>query len=220
MSANKEIKKNNTPEIDEVTKVEYVGGDDYDGIRELNNNLPPWLKYVFYITIVFAVSYMISLWIFENDELIQAKEYAKDVAIAEEKLAELNTVVIDESTIQIVNDESSLADGKETYDKICAVCHGKFGEGLVGPNFTDNYWIHGNSIQEMYNIVITGVIEKGMISYKDQLSGEQIQNVLSYIISLQGTNPPNQKAPEGEKYDGAIDKSNEKTEPVDSTTEV
>ena len=220
MSANKEIKNNNAPEIDEVTKVEYVGGEDYDGIRELNNNLPPWLKYVFYITIVFAVSYLISLWIFENDELIQAKEYANDVAIAEEKLAELNTVVIDESTIHIVNDESSLANGKDTYDKICAVCHGKFGEGLVGPNFTDNYWIHGNSIQDMYNVVITGVIEKGMISYKDQLSGEQIQNVLSYIISLGGTNPPNQKAPEGEQYDGVIDNNKDEPEAVDSTTAV
>ena len=201
MNTNEEKNLNqNTPEIDDVTKVKYYGGDDYDGIKELDNNLPPWLKYVFYITIIFAAGYLGAFFIFEDDALIQSKEYAKKVAIAEAKIAELNQVVIDESTIRVVYDEASLADGKETYDKICFVCHGKFGEGLVGPNFTDEYWIHGGTIQDMYKTVINGIIEKGMISYKDQLSGTQIQNVLSYIISLEGTNPPNQKAPEGEKY--------------------
>ena len=191
----------NTPEFDDVTKVKYYGGDDYDGIKELDNNLPPWLKYVFYITIIFAVGYITAFFIFEEDTLIQSQEYANKVAVAEAKIAELNKVVIDETTIRIVYDEASLADGKETYDKICYVCHGKFGEGLVGPNFTDQYWIHGGSIQDMYKTVINGIIEKGMISYKDQLSGTQIQNVLSYIVSLEGTNPPNQKAAEGELYE-------------------
>lgn len=197
-----ELKKEHkdSQNIDEVTKVEVFGGDDYDGIHELDNRLPPWLKYVFYITIIFAVSYMISLWIFDNDNLIQSQEYAKNMAAAEAKKAAMNVVVIDENTIEQKTDETSLAIGKETFDKICSVCHGKFGEGLVGPNFTDEYWIHGGTIQDMYKVVINGVIDKGMISYKDQLSGEQIQNVLSYIISLQGTNPPNQKAPEGEKF--------------------
>lgn len=200
MNSKEENKKNQSPEIDEVTQVRYIGGDDYDGIRELDNRLPPWLKYVFYVTIVFTAGYLVALWVFEDDALIQSKEYEKNVAKAEAEIAKLNVVVIDENSIREVTDEASLADGKSTYEKLCLVCHGKFGEGLVGPNFTDEYWIHGGSIQDMYKIVISGVIEKGMISYKDQLSGTQIQNVLSYIISLQGTNPPNQKAPEGERY--------------------
>lgn len=202
MNTNEEKNLNqNTPEIDDVTKVKYFGGDDYDGIKELDNNMPPWLKYVFYITIIFAAGYIVAFFIFEDDALIQDKEYAKNVAIAEAKIAEMNTVIIDETTIRTVYDEASLADGKEIYDKICFVCHGKFGEGLVGPNFTDEYWIHGGRIEDMYKTVIDGIIEKGMISYKDQLSGTQIQNVLSFIISLEGTNPPNQKAAEGERYE-------------------
>ncbi|HKJ80026.1 MAG TPA: cbb3-type cytochrome c oxidase N-terminal domain-containing protein [Prolixibacteraceae bacterium] len=209
MSANIENNNNNnTPEIDEVTQTKYFG-DDYDGIRELDNRLPPWLKYVFYITIIFAAGYLSALWLFDNENLIQAEEYKNNMAEAEARLAELNRVIIDESNIEIVTGQEELASGKETFDKICSVCHGKFGEGLVGPNFTDNYWIHGNSIKDMYNVVINGVLEKGMISYKDQLSGEQIQNVLGYIISLQGTNPPNQKAPEGEPYEGILNREGE-----------
>lgn len=200
MSTNEE-QNGNMPEVDEVTRVEYVGGDEYDGIRELDNRLPPWLKYVFYITIVFSAGYLLALFVFENDELIQAKEYEKEMTIAEAEIAAANVIVIDESTIRIVTDEESLADGKSTFDKICLVCHGKFGEGLVGPNFTDQYYIHGGTIQDMYKTVINGVIEKGMISYKNQLSGTQIQNVLSYIISLEGTNPDNQKAAEGEFWE-------------------
>lgn len=187
-------------ELDELTKVRYLGGDDYDGIRELDNKLPPWLMYIFYVTIVFSAAYLIALWVFDNKNLIQAKEYASTMKVAEEQKVDLNIKIIDETSIVQVTDESALAEGKQTFDKICSVCHGKFGEGLVGPNFTDEYHIHGATIQDMYKIVINGVIEKGMLSYKSQLSGEQIQNVLSYIINLEGTNPSNQKAPQGERF--------------------
>jgi cytochrome c oxidase cbb3-type subunit 3 len=200
MSTNEESKINEPEEIDEVTKVRYLGGDDYDGIKELDNKLPPWLMYIFYITIVFSAAYLIALWVFDNKNLKQEAEYAGTMQIAEEKKVELNIKIIDESNISIVTDATALTEGKQTYDKICAVCHGKFGEGLVGPNFTDEYHIHGGTIQDMYKIVITGVLDKGMLSYKNQLTGEQIQNVLSYIISLEGTNPANQKAPQGEKF--------------------
>lgn len=103
--------------------------------------------------------------------------------------------------------ETDLAAGLDTYKKICSVCHGQNGEGLVGPNFTDEYWIHGDSvnntisIKNLYQVVIDGVIEKGMIPYKDQLSPVQIQQVLSYILTMQGTSPANQKAAQGAKYD-------------------
>lgn len=200
MNTSEESKNSKIEEVDELTKVRYLGGDDYDGIKELDNKLPPWLMYIFYVTIVFSAAYMIALWVFDNKNLIQAKEYAGTMKVAEEKKVELNIKIIDENSIAEVKDQTALTDGKITYDKICAVCHGKFGEGLVGPNFTDEYHIHGGTIQDMYKIVINGILDKGMLSYKSQLTGEQIQNVLSYIISLEGTNPANQKAPQGEKF--------------------
>ena len=187
-------------EHDDLTKIKYIGGHDYDGIRELDNPLPPWLKYLFYVTIVFAAAYLILLWAFDDDRLKQEKEYQKKMLVAEE-----NRKVNEEATTDSTTDISAapvinIEAGKVTYKRLCAVCHGQNGEGLVGPNFTDDYWIHGGSMEDMTQVVLTGVIEKGMISYKDQLTGKQIKEVLTFIISIRGTNPPNQKAPQGEKY--------------------
>ncbi len=187
-------------EYDELTKIKFMGGHEYDGIRELDNRLPPWLKYLFYITIVFSASYLILVFVFKDDDVIQAKEYRKEMRVAnheKEQKAEEETA---EVAAAPKTHEEILADGKVTFEKICSVCHGKFGEGLVGPNMTDEYWIHGGRMEDMYQVVMNGVIEKGMISYKDQLSQQQIKDVLTYIQSLQGTNPPNAKAPQGEKY--------------------
>ena len=115
--------------------------------------------------------------------------------------------VVDIANMVPLSGAEDLAAGQASFKKICSACHGQNGEGLVGPNFTDQYWIHGDtvtntiSIKNLYQVVITGVIEKGMISYKDQLSPVQIQQVLSYILTLQGTKPANPKAPQGVKYD-------------------
>jgi len=194
------------PEIDELTKDRYLGGHEYDGIRELDNRMPRWWLYLFYITIVFAVVYMLGYhvtgWWPSQDKEYEI-EMAEQTAI---KKANPEPVVDLEAMVPMT-DPADLTAGQETYKKICSVCHGQNGEGLVGPNFTDQYWIHGDStnntisIKHLYNVVITGVIEKGMIPYKDQLSPVQIQQVLSYILTLQGTTPPNPKAPQGPKYD-------------------
>lgn len=183
------------PEFDEITNDKFISGHEYDNIRELDNNLPPWWVWLFVLTIVFSAVYLLRYHVLNLGDL-QAAEYESEITKAEMKYKPVETS-IDENTVVAVNDEVSLAEGKTTFDKICSVCHGKLGEGLVGPNFKDNYWIHGSTINDMYKVVITGVIEKGMISYKDQLSPKQIQNVLSYILTLQGPNPPNAKAPEG-----------------------
>lgn len=192
-------KHQSQPEIDEVTNDQLLQGHEFDGIRELDNQLPPWLKYLFYASIVFAASYLTLVFVFEDDRVIQAKEYQKEMAayIEEEETAEED----EQATPVERTQEEIMASGEATFSKICSVCHGKFGEGLVGPNFTDEYWIHGGSREDMHEVIVTGVIEKGMISYKNLLSERQIQDVITYIKSLQGTNPPNQKAPEGEKYD-------------------
>jgi len=188
-------------DVDDVTQIKYFGGDhEYDGIKELDNPLPPWLKYLFYVTIIISASYLVLLFVFEDDDIIQRKEYRKEMMAARAK----TEVAVKEESVKAaaapLTQEQILAAGKVIYDKTCLVCHGKFGEGLVGPNFTDEYWIHGGKPEDLLKVINDGVIEKGMISYKSQLNPTQINNVIAYILSLQGTNPPNPKAPQGEKF--------------------
>jgi cytochrome c oxidase cbb3-type subunit III len=194
------------PEIDELTKDRYLGGHEYDGIRELDNKLPRWWVYLFYATIIFAVVYLFGYHVAKWWPL-QETEYTNEMSVVADQKKANPEPQVDLANMVPLTAAADLAAGEATYKKICFVCHGPQGQGLVGPNFTDQYWIHGDStnntisIKNLYTVVITGVIEKGMISYKDQLSPVQIQQVLSFILSLQGTNPPNPKAPQGKKYD-------------------
>lgn len=188
----------NKQEYDDLTKIQYIGGHDYDGIRELDNRMPPFLKYIFYLSIVFASAYLMLVFVFKDDSILQEAEYQKEMAALQKQQEQPEEAA--PATVKERSNEEMMAAGKETFDKICSVCHGKFGEGLVGPNMTDKYWIHGGSFEDQKKIVLDGVIEKGMISYKSQLSPRQIDDVLHYIASLQGSNPPNAKAPQGEEY--------------------
>jgi len=174
---------------------------DFDGIKELDNNLPPWWKYLFYVTIVWGVVYFFYFHVFSAGSL-QEEEYANEVQSAETQkaLAMQGSGLIDETNVQFSNDPGTLFAGKENYIKHCAACHGRDGEGLVGPNLTDEYWIHGGSINDIFRIIKVGVPDKGMISWKSQLTPTAMQEVSSYIITLQGTNPPNAKPAQGEKY--------------------
>ncbi len=175
---------------------------DFDGIRELDNKIPPWWNVLFYGAIVFSIIYMIDYHVI-GDGNVQESEYQQEMQAAALQLELLTKsgAMITEETVTILTDAGALAAGKEIFDKNCAACHGFGGEGLVGPNFTDDNWIHGGSIKNMYRTITEGVPAKGMISWKSQLSPNQIQEVASYIRSLRGTNPPNQKGPEGEKWD-------------------
>lgn len=196
-----EIKKprEHHEEVDELTRIKYFGGHEYDGIKELDNPMPPWLKYIFYVTIIISIVYITRLVVFKDANIMQKKEYSKEMAAARAKTEKAEKEEATQSAVQPMSQEQILAAGKVTYDKICTVCHGKFGEGLVGPNFTDEYWIHGNKPDDLKKVINEGVIDKGMLSYKSQLSKKQIDQVIAYILSLQGTNPPNPKAPQGEK---------------------
>jgi cytochrome c oxidase cbb3-type subunit III len=207
MSNSDEYKKHQEePEIDELTKDRYLGGHEYDGIRELDNKLPRWWVYLFYATIIFAIVYLLGYHVTKWWPL-QEDEYKKEMAIQADIKKANPAPVIDLETMVPLTSPADLDAGHETFKKICSVCHGPNGQGLVGPNFTDQYWIHGDtitntiSIKNLFLVVTNGVIAKGMIPYKDQLNPLQIQQVLSYILSLQGTNPPNPKAPQGVKYD-------------------
>lgn len=188
---------------------------DYDGIRELDNHLPPWWKYLFYFTIVWAVIYLIAYHVTDTLPL-QVDEYNNQVAKAEEVkkqfLATQPKVEIDENTLAYIKDDAILTKGKETYSSYCVSCHKADGGGMIGPNLTDEYWLHGGDVKNVYAIVKNGVPEKGMVSWANVLSPEQIRNVSFYVISLQGTNPAGAKEPQGTIYRAVSPET-----PVDST---
>jgi len=188
-------------EIDTLTNDRLIKDHNYDGIRELDNDLPPWWKWLFYLTIIFAAVYLIRLFVLNSDDLKQESEFANAMAGYEQGTLSAGNTDAAVFEIMLLEDNASLASGKNTFDKICAVCHLVDGGGLVGPNMTDNYWIHGNTVEDLYNTSTNGVIEKGMLPYKDQLSDRKRLEVVSYIlVKLQGTTPANPKAPEGTEY--------------------
>lgn len=175
---------------------------DYDGIRELDNNLPPWWKYGFYLTIVVSVIYLFNFHVLGTGDL-QTKEYEKEIAQAKlevEEFMKTSANNVDENTVKLLTESSDISAGKDVFIANCAACHGKLGEGTVGPNFADDYWIHGGSIQDIFKSVKYGWVEKGMKSWKEDLSPMQIAQVTSFIKTLRGTNPPNGKAAQGDLY--------------------
>ena len=175
---------------------------DYDGIHELDNHLPPWWKYLFYLTIVFAIVYVGAYHVFGTLPL-QEEEYNTQMAEGEKaKAANVSSdeVGIDESTIVFSNDPSVLANGQKVFAMNCAPCHKDDGAGGIGPNLTDEYWISGGSIQDIFKSVKYGFPDKGMISWEPLLSSQQMSDVSSFVMSLKGTNPPNAKDPQGELY--------------------
>ncbi|NQU35394.1 MAG: c-type cytochrome [Bacteroidetes bacterium] len=186
-------------EIDTLTNERLIKDHSYDGIKELDNELPPWWKWLFYLTIIFSIVYMVRLFVFQADDLVQENEYQLVV----EKYAKdnPNSAPSAEFKIVMLTSAADLAAGKETWTKICSACHLVDGGGIVGPNMTDNYWIHGNKVEDLYKIVTNGVIEKGMIPYNTQLSEKARLEVISYILTdLVGSTPATPKAPEGTAY--------------------
>lgn len=171
----------------------------YDGIRELDNNLPPWWKYGFYLTIVFAFVYMFYFHLAGNG-LLQDAEYKEAVKIGNiEKQAYMEKAAnsVNETNVTQLTDAASVGDGKKIFLSKCAVCHKPDGGGAVGPNLTDNYWLHGSNIKNVFATVKNGVPEKGMISWKGELRPQEMQQVASFIKSLKGTTPLEAKEPQG-----------------------
>lgn len=175
---------------------------DYDGIKELDNNLPPWWKYGFYLTIVIGVIYMINYHVTKSAPL-QAEEYAISVKKAQAEVAEYmkkSANNVDETTVKLLSDNSDLTIGKDLFIGNCAACHGKLGEGTVGPNLTDDYWLHGGGIKDVFKSIKYGWPDKGMKAWKEDFSPMQIAQLTSYIKTLRGTNPPKAKDKQGELY--------------------
>jgi len=174
---------------------------NYDGIKELDSRIPPWYSGLFYATIIFAVYYMLHFHVFNTGKLMY-EEYEEEMEFASLQKAELMNTgsVVTEENVTLLTDDASLFSGKQIYDANCVACHSADGGGLVGPNFTDDYWIHGGGIKNVFKIVKYGVPLKGMISWQTQLNPVQMQEVSSYILTFQGTTPLAPKAPEGEVW--------------------
>lgn len=171
----------------------------YDGIRELDNRLPPWWINMFILTIIWAVGYM---WYYHwgGNGPSSGEEYKTEMETAKKAIAVAlagKANAVDESNVTALTEAGALGEGELIYKNTCAACHGQKGEGTVGPNFTDDYWIHGGGVKNIFKTIKYGVPEKGMISWQAQLKPADMQKVASYILTLRGTNPPNQKEPQG-----------------------
>jgi cytochrome c oxidase cbb3-type subunit 3 len=175
----------------------HMEDHNYDGIHELDNPPPRWIMALFYLTIGFSIIYgAYYFWLKQGDH--QDAEYARKSERHDQKYKIAN---ISTEDMVLLTDAASLDEGKQIYkDMNCFACHGMNGEGnAIGPNMTDDYWLHGCKIQDVVNVIKNGVPAKGMTPFKGQLSDEKIQKVASYILSLKGTNPANAKAAQGEK---------------------
>nr|WP_245943427.1 cbb3-type cytochrome c oxidase N-terminal domain-containing protein [Algoriphagus aquaeductus] len=195
-----------TGKMDEVggkdEKAKVMSDHSYDGITELDNFMPPWLQWVFIGSIAFAVIYFVNytvLGIGPTGEEEYQEELRLEAIAAETRKANL-VAGIDETTVVFDESAAAISSGKSIFETNCAACHAADGGGGVGPNLTDEYWLHGGSIQDVFKVVKYGVVEKGMIPWQDQLSPEQMQQVSSYILTLVGTTPANPKEPQGEPY--------------------
>jgi cytochrome c oxidase cbb3-type subunit 3 len=174
----------------------------FDGIRELDNSLPPWWVNMFILTVIWAAIFMF-YYHFGGGGPTQAEYYEQEVAEAKKEIAIAlagQSNAVDEANVTALADAGALGEGELIFKNSCVSCHGQSGEGGVGPNMTDEYWIHGGGIKNVFKTIKYGVPEKGMIAWKAQLKPTDIYKVSSYILTLQGTNPPNAKAPQGVKY--------------------
>jgi len=195
--------------MQKLTKTEPIENEgnlllnhDYDGIKELDNNLPPWWVYLFYGCIVFALVYMVRFEIMGGDD--QEMELKKELAQAKIDVAEyMKTApdLMDEKTVVLLTEPADLAEGKVIFTTNCAACHRADGGGQIGPNLTDDHWILGGGIKNIFHTLVNGGRDgKGMIAWKGTLKPKEMQKVASYILSLKGSNPVDPKAPDGEVW--------------------
>lgn len=171
----------------------------FDGIQEYDNDLPRWWIYLFYITIAFALIYPFLYdfgpWQFASENIDKEVSALKAQKEKEETVA---SEVTEEQLLTLAKDASALAQGQTIYATRCFACHADKGAGLVGPNLTDDYWLHGGKITDIRTVITNGVLEKGMLAWKDQLKPDEINQITAYIWSLHGLSLPNAKAPQGD----------------------
>lgn len=182
---------------------------DYDGIKELDNNLPPWWVYLFYGCIIFAFAYMVKYEVMGADD--QEMEFQKEMAQAKIDIEEYKKTapdMMDEKSVILLTEASELAKGKAIFETNCMACHRADGGGQIGPNLTDDHWILGGGIKNIFHTISNGGRDgKGMVAWNAMLKPTEIQHVASYIISLKGTNPKDAKTPEGDVWTDDAEKA-------------
>lgn len=181
---------------------DHIRPHTFDGIQEYDNQLPRWWIGTFVLTVIFSLGYWYHYEL-SGSGMNQAEAYSE--AMQAHKHAHRPkpgsvTTATNDSLLAMAEDPAVLSNIKETYDAMCAACHGFAGEGGIGPNFTDAYWIHGGAPLDIVRVIETGVLEKGMVAWKGVISEEKIQQLAAYILSMQGTTPDNAKAAEGSLY--------------------
>jgi cytochrome c oxidase cbb3-type subunit 3 len=182
---------------------EIILDHNYDGIKELNNDLPPWWLYGFYATIIFGAIYLLRYHVFNGQN--QYDELEIEYAEANAAIEEYNKTAkdrVDFNSVELLTDASSLANGKQIFETTCVACHKADGGGGIGPNLTDKHWILGGGIKNVFKTITEGGRDgKGMIAWKQTYKPSEIAQVASYVLSLQGTTPTEPKAPEGDLWE-------------------
>ncbi|MCK5441942.1 MAG: c-type cytochrome [Maribacter sp.] len=179
---------------------EIILDHNYDGIKELDNDLPPWWVWMFYATVLFGVVYLVRFHVYNDYD--QELEYEQEVAAANLAIEEYKKTakgLVDVNTVELLTDASDISAGKAIYETTCVACHMADGGGGIGPNLTDENWILGGGIKNIFNTISEGGRDgKGMIAWKQTLKPVEIAQVSSYLLTFKGTTPANPKAAEGE----------------------
>lgn len=186
--------------MSEVHRKDEIQGDIvhvYDGIEEADNDLPFWWLMTFYVAVVFAVVYWFGLHEYEMFPTID-QEYEAAVAA---HLEQFPPVTPEEIAALDGNAEMATA-GRVHFDTVCVVCHKASGEGDIGPNLTDQYWIHGGSPEDIYGVVADGVLDKGMPNWLSALGPQGVKEVTAFVLSIRNTNVEGKEA-QGELWGDA-----------------
>lgn len=189
-------KQTNTPEQDVI-----IEGHDYDGILEYDNPMPRWWLAIFGITVVWSGYYVLGIsmgWINTYEKDLAAES---EIIDAQQAAWRASQIPVDQAYLEGKRqDPAIMAAGKAAFDMNCAACHGFNGEGMIGPNLTDDYWLHGGALMDIYNVANDGVLDKGMPAWGALLTHEELIGTVAYIDSLRGSNPANAKAAQGELW--------------------
>ena len=169
-------------------------GHDYDGIRELDNPLPPWWLYLFYGTLLFGAVYMVRFHVLDGPT--QYEEFESKMALAQSEIEQYQASLPQEKDLVISEDEAMLAAGKKVFTMYCQVCHRPDGGGSIGPNLTDAYWIMGGTLNDVYDVISNGGRPgTGMVAWKHSLNKTHIEEASNQILRQRATNPPHPTPP-------------------------
>lgn len=184
-------------------KQDVVLDHDYDGIQEYDNQLPKWWLWAFYLTVIFGFFYWLTFHVYRWQPGSE-EAYEQALAVHQDNLAKAiasQPKVQDSDIVALMKNEAVMNEAKGVFMANCLACHGAQAQGIIGPNLTDKYWIHGGHPSEIYQTIMDGVPAKGMLTWKGILTEDQIKGLTAYILTLKGTNPAGAKPPQGDPFE-------------------